>query len=339
MMGSRANGKDPFFDSGNEEKHPGDVDGEISLLDDDHDDGGGEDEEESSTSPYMTHGVYNNAGSLSVMLEVTIEDGKVYDFYEALSTCYDGYVPTHLPGSVPFEFPHATKSYVEPKAKEKRLMAAKAFEEGPLRLIENFIRERGHGAIANENQCCLDGPIDPRLVLLSRRIRHSFQTGVLNPHIKELCDRVGFVYNILLWMADRMVGMMEEYCQGGADINAIPQKPIVQGYDLGQSVTNWKCIGGPEWMERPEFKSRLDAIGFDMSLNAMQAKFAARCRHLKDWKLRHGGSNPRKRGSPKEENRLYQFQYQTRTGLYNAEYMKVPKLKALFDEAQAIGNE
>jgi hypothetical protein len=193
MMGSRANGKDPFFDSGNEEKHPGDVDGEISLLDDDHDDGGGEDKEESSTSPYMTHGVYNNAGSLSVMLEVTIEDGKVYDFYEALSTCYDGYVPTHLPGSVPFEFPHATKSYVEPKAEEKRLMAAKAFEEGPLRLIENFIRERGHGAIANENQCCLDGPIDPRLVLLSRRIRHSFQTGVLNPHIKELCDHQGIV--------------------------------------------------------------------------------------------------------------------------------------------------
>jgi len=54
------------------------------------------------------------------MFELTIEDGKVYDFYEALSTCYDGYVPTHSLGSVPLVFPHAPKSYVEPKAEEKR---------------------------------------------------------------------------------------------------------------------------------------------------------------------------------------------------------------------------
>jgi len=104
-----------------------------------------------------------------------------------------------------------------------------------------------------------------------------------------------------------MVGMMEEYCQGGADINTIPLKFVVQEYNLGQAIANWKSIGAPGWMDRQEFMSRLDDIGFDMTLNAKQAKFAAHCRHLKDWKLRNGGSNPRKKGSPAEENRLYVF--------------------------------
>jgi len=64
-----------------------------------------EDEDKNSITKYMeylNHGIYQNADALSVVIEATIEDGKVFEFLEAFSKCYDNYVPKHMPGSVPF---------------------------------------------------------------------------------------------------------------------------------------------------------------------------------------------------------------------------------------------
>jgi len=125
----------------------------------------------------------------------------------------------------------------------------------------------------------------------------------------------------------------------GADINTIAQQQVVRGYHLGRMITFWKCNGPPGWMERPELKRRL---GFDVSLNAKEAKFAARCRHLKAWKLRHSGTNPGRGGKngnrDQEEKRLYMFQWATHSGERNHENMQNPKLRALFEEAYAIGH-
>ena len=152
---------------------------------------------------------------------------------------------------------------------------------------------------------------------------------------------VGFEFNIVSWMAERTVQLMEEYCQNGADINSIPYNISVRGYGLGRMVTHWKCAGTPGWMQHDDFKRRLEAIGFDSSLNAKEAKFAARCRHLKAWKLQHGGINPSSWGKhdnrDDEEKSLYKFRWTVNSGHYHAESMMNPKLKALFDEAEAVG--
>lgn len=85
-MGCRANGKDEFFakvelasvKSASDEQVSGIVD---KALDDDFVDTLLDDEDDkdldSPWSKHMTHGVYDNAGSLSVMFELTILDGKV----------------------------------------------------------------------------------------------------------------------------------------------------------------------------------------------------------------------------------------------------------------------
>jgi hypothetical protein len=171
-MGPRANSKEPFFgskptsnagDGGDDEDD--EVDSDIPDL---LDYAPVEDTEVRIASGHMTHGVYHNALALSLMFEVTMVAGKVYEFYQAFSSCYDNYVPRYA-GTIPFEFPCAATSYRDPKKEEKRLLAANNFEQGPLRLIQQFINKRGHGAIASEKLCTIAGPIDQDLCFLRTR--------------------------------------------------------------------------------------------------------------------------------------------------------------------------
>jgi hypothetical protein len=133
----------------------------------------------------------------------------------------------------------------------------------------------------------------------------------------------------------------EEYCQNGADINRIPKDEGVQGYNLGAMIGVWKCSGGPQWMQLPEVKRRLDRIGFDISLNSLEARFVDTCRRLKTWQLQHG--KPRSGGKNDDrcalEKSLYVFRYYTNAGKYNTGFMKKDTFRRLFEEAYAAGRE
>jgi hypothetical protein len=186
-----------------------------------------------------------------------------------------------------------------------------------------------------------DRLIDPRLLFLASKIRMMHSGHVLNPHVESILGRAGFVFNIRLWVAEPTVEIMEEYDQTGNDINTIRKKQVVRGYGLGAMIGQWKWAAKkgktPKWMARPELKRRLDAIGFDMSLNIFEARFAAKSRQLKAWKLAHNGSNPRSGGKnddrDSEEKSLYKYRWYTTSGKRNA-MLWVPKLKALFDEVE-----
>jgi len=136
---------------------------------------------------------------------------------------------------------------------------------------------------------------------------------------------------------------MEEYCRDGNDINEIRKDANVGGYDLGQMICIWKSQGTSKWMTRPELKTRLDAMGFDPSMNKHQVKFAKQCRRLKAWKMVHNGANPGSGGKndnrDDEEKAMYMFRWNATSGKHKAcaEHMKHPKLRALFEEADAAG--
>jgi hypothetical protein len=221
------------------------------------------------------------------------------------------------------------------------MVAAKIFEQGPLRLIQQFINERGHGAISSDKQCSTGGLIDPGLLFLAHKLRSAhcvdlIRGNALNPQIKEMLDRVGFVFNVTSWITERTVGLMEEYCANGADINTVPSNTEVREYKLGKMIIHWKWNGAPGWMERPELKRRLDAIGFDLSLNSVEVKFIAKCRELKTWKEKHGNplSGGKKKGRSSEETSLYKFRWNCLDDKYLC--MRDPKLKRHFLEAEAV---
>ena len=263
IMGARANGKKGLFES-TLKTHDGDNE-DIPCLGEDYT-FPDEEEDGDDTSGRAKHGVYYNAFAFSAMFELTIQEGRVYEFCNALSNCYKDYKPTHQPGTVSLIFPSAKKSYQEAKVEEKRLLAAKEFEQGPLRLIEAFVKERGHGAISPKTD--FGKPIDSGLLFLANKLRWQKRRG-MNPHIAEMLQGVGFVFNIELWWAERTIGLMEEYCRDGADINSIGKDYVTkEGFQLGYRVYwmyyNWrKNKKLPELWDTPEIKERLDRMGYD----------------------------------------------------------------------------
>mmetsp|Transcript_17407 Transcript_17407/g.34999 ORF Transcript_17407/g.34999 Transcript_17407/m.34999 type:complete len:94 (+) Transcript_17407:741-1022(+) len=93
-----------------------------------------------------------------------------------------------------------------------------------MKLIQAFIQERCHGSIAGDVQCQQGKPIDKRLRFLARKLRMANADNALNPYVKVMLEKAGFVFNFVLWIADRTVRMMEAYVLDGGDINRMPDK-------------------------------------------------------------------------------------------------------------------
>lgn len=215
------------------------------------------------------------------------------------------------------------------------MLAAKLFKKGPFRLIQAFIEERGHGCISFEVMVTRNGEVNPELAELSYKLRQRSAPSIdaLNPHIKAMLDDAGFVFNVNLWVVEQTVQIMERYCQQtGGDINLVPKDFKFEGFGLGAMLQHWRCSGGTQWMKKPEFKQRMDNIGFDLEFDWKEAQFRAKCQELKEWYLANDGRKL-KQTNTIEERRLYHWRQAHINGHMGAIHMNKPHLRAIFDDA------